>query len=392
MANGLSTVRLTGKNGIFNFRVRPELKELYAFSVIFSFAYALIVIFEPVFFYQQGFSLSFIALYYCLHYCIYALVLPLGGKVAARFGLEKSLVLSLPIMVVYFIVLAAIPQASWLVWAAIVLLTAHKIFYWPAYHALFAKFSNSHNRGTELSWMRLLREGVGILGPLTGGIIATVFSFSTLFIFTAALVLMSAIPLLKTKESYRASNFTYGDTWRLILSRRYRNMTLAMAGMGENLIDMVFWPVFLFIILGSTETLGIVSSVNIAIMTFIGFFIGEMSDHLPRKYVLRLHLPFLVISYLLRPLAGTRAQGFLTETLSRVAYGGVNLPMTYRLYSEAQTTSIIRYTVAFELVLAIAKALTALLLVVIFSSTLPYTGFVMTFTLAALASVLYLFL
>lgn len=392
MAGHFALMQLGGKNGFFHLHPHPELKELYIFSLLYSFAYALIVIFEPIFLYQQGFSLSFIALYYGLHYTLYTLLLPLGGKFAARFGLERSLSASLPIMVVYFLVLASIPSAPSLIWTAIVLLTVYKIFYWPSFNALFSKFGDSHNRGTELSWMRVLQQGVGVIGPLIGGIVATVYGFPTLFVLTALLVLLSALPLLRTKESYHAVTFLYRDPWRIIGSRQHRNVTMTMMGMGENLIDMVFWPIFLLIVLGSAEKVGVVSSVNLGIMTLFGFLIGEMSDRFPRRYVLRFSLPFLVLSYLFRPLSGTALRVFLTDGLARLAFAGVNIPMTHKLYTQAQTTSIIRFTTAYEMALAIAKAGTAFVLAVVFALALPYTGFAITFVLAAFLVLMYLFL
>lgn len=385
--------RVAALLSLFKVNLRPELRELYYFSLLFSFAYALILIFEPVFFYKEGFSLSFISLYYAIHYTLYILLLPLGGKFASRFGLERSLSFSLPFFVAYFLVLASIPSNHNLVWLAIPLLTLHKIFYWPAFHANFAKFGDSKNRGTELSWMRGLRFGIGILGPLIGGFVAAAYGFPALFILTSILVLISSFPLLRTKERYRVSTFRYSDAWKIVISRRYRNMTKSMVGMGENYIDMVFWPIFLFIILGSTDRLGILSSVTIAVMTIMSFFIGELSDRMPRSSVIKMHVPFMMLGHLFRPIAFTVPAVFLTDTLSKMAFAGVNLPLTYKLYTQSNTTSILRYMVAFEMALSVVKALAALLIaIVFFYVALPYIGFVITFSLAAFFALFYLYL
>ena len=114
---------------MFGLNLRDELKELYLFSLLFSFAYSLVIIFEPVFFYQTGFSLSFIALYYAMHYILYIFLLPLGGMFAARFGFERSISLSLPLFVLYFLSLTIVPDHNWMVFVAVVLLTLHKTFY-----------------------------------------------------------------------------------------------------------------------------------------------------------------------------------------------------------------------------------------------------------------------
>jgi MFS family permease len=379
-------------SSFFVARPRPELKELFFFSIIFAFANSIVTIFEPVFFYTNGFSLSFIALYYFLHYTLYVLLMPFGGKFAARFGLERSLAVSLPFFVMYFLALASIPSWPSFVWLAIILLTLHKVFYWPAYHADFAKFGDVNNRGTELSWMGLLKTGVGILGPLIGGFVALYLGFPVLFVLAAVLILLSVYPLLRTKEHYHMRAFDYFMPWRIVFDRRFRNMTLAMMGMGENLIDLVFWPLFMFIILGTTGKLGIVSSITVGAMTLVGFFIGELSDRYPRRKILRQWLPVMIAGILLRPLAGTSLQVLVTDAVNRIAYAGVSLPMLYRLYVQSRRTSILGYTVAFELVLAVTKAVVALALVIVFATALPYTAFTITFIAAAVFAVMYAFL
>lgn len=360
------------------------------FSLLFSFSFALVTIFEPVFFYKEGFSLSFIATYYAIHYTLYVFALPLGGMFASRFGVERSISLSLPIFVLYFLTLAAIPSNHNLVYMAAFLLTAHKIFYWPAFHADLAQFGNKRNRGTELSWMALVRYGVGILGPLIGGYVATLFGFSTLFTVAAVLVLISAIPMLRTADKARNGKSYYSSPWKIVKSIRYRNMVVSMLGWGENLIDLVFWPIFLFIVVGNAESLGILASLTAAVMTVFGFFIGELSDRFPRRVIIRLHLPFMVIGYFLRPLAASPLAALFTDMETRLAYAGVNLPTIYRLYELAgKSKRPLDYMVALELVLAITKAIVAIALALIFAFMLPYHAFWVTFVLAGILALFY---
>lgn len=371
---------------------KAQMKELYYFSLLFSFASAMVTIFEPIFFYRQAFSLSAIALYYAVHYVSYALLLPLGGRFATRFGLEKSLMLCLPVYVFYLALLATLPTHRELFWIAPFFLSAHKIFYWPALHAALARAGNKQNRGTELSWFSLLRYGFGILGPLVGGFIATYADFPTLFIVAAAAILGSAWPLLRTKETIRFNPFPYSAPWRIILAHRHRGMVLAMMGMGENLIDLVYWPIFMFIVLGSVDKVGIVSAITVSVMVLISFAIGELTDRYSRRTVLRMSIPFMMLSYALRPFAFTPLRLLGSDLFNKMAYIGVNLPMVYRLYEAATKAGSVRYATAFELSLAITKAITAFGLAILFAHVLPYTGFTVAFLWAAAVSAMYLFL
>lgn len=374
----------------FSVHPRPELRELYLFSIFFSFANSLILIFEPVFFYAQGFPLAFIALYYALHYTLYTLVLPLGGAFASRFGVERSLALSMPLFVVYFITLAAMPDNPELFWVAWVLLTLHKMFYWPSYHADVCRYGHTRGRGTELSWLFALAHGAGVLGPLAGGLVATYLGFPILFVVAAALALTASMPLLRTPERVRWSRFTYAAPWRLIVSPTFRRARLTMIGWGENFVDLVFWPIFMFIVVGSPAALGYIAAFTVLLMTLYGFLVGDMSRGALRRWVLRLHVPAMIAGYLLRPLAAGRVLVLLTEALARTSFLGVQIPHWQLLYAEGRRAGPVRYVVALETTLAISKAALAFALAGVFAVLNPYAGFTVAFLLAGAYALLYL--
>lgn len=378
-------------SSLFIFRPRKELKELYGFSLLYSFASSLILIFEPIFFYSEGFSLAQIALYYAAHYAIYFLLLPLGTKFAGKFGMERSLSVSMPIFVVYFLLLASMSNAPWIFYLSWIILAVFKTFFWPAYNAEISKFGDKNNRGTEISWFYAVKMGVGVLGPVIGGFVVSVFGFPTLFIITAAMALFAAVPLLKTKENYRPRKIKYGEPWKIVTKSKDKTLRWGMIGWGSHLVNSVYWPIFMFILLsGATDLIGILVSVNVLVMTMLGFFIGEMSDRYSRKKIIKLNIPFFVISSLIRPLSNTTGNIWLADMLGKAAYIGVDIPMWHRLYSKAQSNSHIKYATAIEMVICVYKGITALALAAIFSLTLPYTGFLLAFALAGLLTIFYI--
>ncbi len=374
---------------LFRLHSSRQLKELYAFNILFAFAAALIIIFEPVFFYRQGIALPLIALYYAVHYFLYVLLMPLGAAFAARFGLEKSLTASVPLFVVYFLFLSLMPLAPWLFYLAWIILTLFKIFYWPAYHAKISQFVDQTNRGTEISWFYAIERGVGVSGPILGGLIILFFGFPTLFVIAAGVSLLSVIPLLKTKEKFTPITLSYSAPWRIIASRRYRTTMIGKLGWGEDLIELVFWPIFILMIVGSESLLGIIGTVSSLAMTVFGFFVGEMSDRYARRRVLRLHIPFMIIGYLLRPLSLGLTRVMLTDILAKTAFIGIRVPQWSKEYQNGKEFGGLKYVTAGEMVLAISKSVTAFILAAVFYIFPGQVAFDLTFILAALLSLFY---
>jgi MFS family permease len=374
---------------MFTMHVRPQLKELYTSIGIFAFAFSLIVIFEPIFLYKQQFPIWAIALYYAIHYALYFILLPFGGKFASRFGLERSIVASLPFFVLYFISLSAIPQAPLAILVSLVSLTLHKTLYWPAYYTIFARFSDGNNRGTELSWLGAFQYGAGIGGPAIGALIASTWGFPTLFLFAGVLILFSGIPLMRIRHTYHITDFSYSSPWEMLRRVEYRKTFIATIGWGENLVDVVFWPLFLFVMWGNLGSLGLYLSISLLIMTIISFAIGDKAEKVPKERLLRTYLPFMIVGYFFRMFAFTPLRIVFTDSWARVSLASVMIPFMYKVYSQAKGTRSLEFVIAFEIVLALAKMTTALIIAFFFMVFPVYTAFVATFCLAALLSLFY---
>ncbi len=375
--------------GMFAMHAKPQLKELYMSIGIFSFASSLVAIFEPIFLYNQGFPIWAIAIYYAIHYSLYAVLLPFGGKVVSRFGLERSLICSLPFYVLYFISLASMPEFPLTVLFALVFLSLFKILYWPAYYGIFARFSDADNRGTELSWLGAFQYGGGILGPVIGGAIATVWGFPALFLSAGALVLLSGLPLMRMKHTYRVVDFPYTAPWNMLRRLEYRNTFIATIGWGENLIDVLFWPLFLFLTLGSLGGVGVYLSLSLVVMAIVSFFIGDRAEKYNKGKLVRMYLPFMVIGYLLRIFAVSPLRILFIDSLGRISLAGVVIPFMYKVYSQAKGTRSLEFVVAFEIVLAISKTVAAILIACFFILLPVHFAFTATFSLAIILSLFY---
>ena len=374
---------------LFAVKPSPQMREMYAFLSIFNFAASLVGIFVPVFLWQQGFSLSVIALLYALHYVSYAIAMPLGGRFAARFGLERSLALSTPIFVAVFLTIAAVPSVPNLVWVSFLLLTAHKIFYWPAHHAIFASNMAKNNRGTELSWVRFVSYSTGIIGPLIGGAVALALGFPALFIIAAVILSLSSIPILRTREHFQVAELDYSHFWREIRAPGNERMITGMIGWGEDLVFLVFWPIFMFMILGNPQTLGIVIAISSLAMSVWAFVIGEMTDrHTPRT-VLRLAAPVFALSYVVRFWVTTGGGVLMADIFNRLASASTSIPFLSRLYTLGVRRNPLVYVLAAEIVLAITKAVFALLLAYVFWQFPLAVAFKLTFAIAAVLALLY---
>lgn len=368
---------------------KRQLREMYWFLAFFSFAAALVTVFEPIFFYQLGIPIWLISIYYLVHYVMYVLLMPIGGMFAARFGYERSLAFAAPVFVGYFLLLAVLPSRPELFWVAAFVLTCFKIFYWPAYHANFASYTDGYNRGTEQSWAWFVQYGAGILGPLIGGFVAQWYGFSVLFLTTAGLVLLAGMSLLRTREVSAGLSLAYMDSWRVIVSKRNRRMVWAMIGWGENYIYLAVWPLFLFFMLKTVGVVGTVASFSAAVATVGGFLVGEISDRITPRRLLKFVVPYMSLGYVWRALVLWPWGIVVGDVMMRTSVIGVEIPFLAQLYKNTKRGKELEHVIAFETVLSLTKIVVAAIVAALFFYLPASTAFILSFVLAGFLALFY---
>jgi MFS family permease len=205
-------------------------------------------------------------------------------------------------------------------------------------------------------------------------------------------VAVAGVPLLRTTEQASVKDFSYDSAWRIIFAKRHRRMVLAMIGWGENLVHLVFWPIFIFLIVESDLALGLIASLSMLGTSIWGFVIGELTDRWSPRRVLRLFVPLTAVSYIFRAISGAPLAIAGADAYARVTQTSVSIPFVAKLYRAGRGAGALQYAVAFEIVLAITKALVAWGLAFLFLYVAAPLGFMIMFAVAGALAFFYLFL
>lgn len=380
----------------FAHRLTQQVKELYSSTLIFNFAIAAVTIFEPVFLYtilikkyNLTYTLQLILFFYLAVYVIYFLVLPLGAKFARRYGYERSIAFGTIFTALFYISFFGITRSGWFSLVAIVMYVLWKMFYWPAYHGNFAKFSVDGEQGRQISNLMALQSAVYILGPLVGGFILKIFGFGVLFALASVLIILSNIPMLITKEKVEPTGFSYFNAYRRLFSRQRRRKFLAFLGFGEELIFLVIWPIFIFIVVRDFLGLGTLTAASTLIMTVVFLYIGRATDSADPRILLRRGVIFYFFSWMFRLFSRSVFGVFLIDSYSRIARQSIAIPLTAVTYEDAQDTSVMNTVLFFEMSLVVGKIIAMVLSLILLQFFAP--GWNVMFAVAGLMTLLYLF-
>lgn len=383
----------------FPSKVRQQMRELYASTIIVNFALAMVMFWEPVYLYDIGYSLQKIVLFYLITYVAYLVFMPYGAKFAKKYGYEASLAIGTCLYALFYISLYFVQFKPDLFYVAALVLTLQKLFYWPAYHANFAKYIAEKEEGKEVSFMTVATSLMYIIGPALAGFIISQFGFGVLFIVVSIIFCASNIPTLITKEVFVPEKFSYSHSFKLLFQKEHRQELLAYLGFGEEFVVLVIWPVFISTIIVDAFDMGALIALATLVTALITMYVGQLSDKHNKKNILSLSSAFYSLSWFIRIFVVNATGVFFLDTFSRLGKNTLSVPMTAITYDRAKIVHhdsqqhIMTKVVFFEMSLVLGKLLAILLIYfALFFIPSEIIAFKLIFILAGGMTLLYMLL
>ena len=116
--------------------------------------------------------------------------------IVTRFGLRNGLILGSAIEASGFLFLANVNSVGpWLI-AYVAITACGTAFYWTCYHACMARLGDKEHRGAQVSAREAIFALTGVVGPVFGGFILTIFGPFYAFAAAAIFNALAIIPLI----------------------------------------------------------------------------------------------------------------------------------------------------------------------------------------------------
>lgn len=259
---------------LFNDKLET-IEELYLSVSLRTLAVSMVSIFFPLYLMEAGYSFFFVIIFYIVLKTTHFLFVTPAVHIASKFGFKHASAISLPVLVAFYLMSLFVEGNIVVFFVTAVAGGIMGSLYWTGYHTEFSKFSNKKHRGEELGISYLFRAAASFLGPIIGGLIILFAGFPILFVVVSLLALAAAIPLLATSDSFAPTNVSFVDIFK---GRSVKDI-LPFLGFGlETTVSLVFWPVFVFSILGNFASLGGIASFALFFAFIVTFVVGKYTD------------------------------------------------------------------------------------------------------------------
>lgn len=343
---------------------------------LLAFAASSIVgVFLPIFLYEFfDLSIAFVLLWYSI---AIAFKLPFAvpaAQIFSRIGLVPSMIVgTLGIMVFYWVFYlldaGSLLHPYLLMGIGIFGLMIVSSFYWSPFHIDFAQLSSKQKRGRSVAKLYALQQVVEVLAPILAGWVIVQYGFKLNFFLGLLLAATSLVPLIFLPPFRVKYEFSFLESFRQLFSKRFGFMTLSMMAYGaENIVGVVVWPIFLFIVFeGRYLEIGAFAAILVIIGCILELVVGKQTDRFSAARLLKFGSGMYALGWVWKGLVESVTGVLAASTFHN--FGSIlrRTPMDTLMYEQAADSGhyIDEYTVLRELALDIGRVLMLLFLIVV---------------------------
>lgn len=370
-----------------------ELSEIYMSMIIRSLAISLTGLFIPVYMLRLGYDVTAVSWLAAWYFLIRAF----GGDVAAaymtaRVGPKHTIVAGNVLLITSTALFLTQPHMHWSVPLLGAVWGASASFFFIPFHVDFSKVKHKKHGGKELGYLNIMEKLGFALGPIAGGVIATIFGAQYIFLLASILLILGLVPLFRSGEPVRARQHL---DWHGIDVAKLRRDFISYGALGiENTFSVFLWPMYLglFVLVSSTAylKLGAISTLSVSASILTAFTIGKLIDRHKGRDLLRVATVANAGVHLIRPFV----RSYPVATATTLANDGVTIayrmPYLKGMYDAADDLPGYRivYITSMEWFGSALKALAWLTLVMLSSVMTDRHVVTVGFVIAAVSSLI----
>lgn len=261
-------------------------RALYLNNLLRGMAGSMVGIFFPAYVFLWGFETGGLILGFRV--LILSLVVERGlifflagplGRLVNRIGFKMSILLSCFLLSIWFILPAIFERSLPLIIVLSVVAGILIPIYWLARLSILSLDGDKNDYGGEVSFLSLLDHVSSILGPFVGGVLVATSGFGLLFAAATFISLLAAVPILFVGDYKIEDGISVQGFKKWLGNRKERHLHWSFIGQGlANTVDTNFWPLYVYLLVGSFTILGTLTSITFALSAVTIYLAGRVFD------------------------------------------------------------------------------------------------------------------
>lgn len=315
-----------------------ELSEIYVSMMFRGLAISLTGLFVPLYMLRLGYGMTEVSLVAMWYFVARAVVCDVAAAyMVARVGPKHTILLGNVLLITSTSLFLTLGHMHWPLLMLGAVWGSSASFFFIPFHVDFSKIKHKTHGGKELGYVNIMEKLGFAIGPIAGGIVATVFGAQYIFLLATVLLIVGLIPLFKTGEPVKRNQRL---DWKGIDIRKLKYDFLSYGALGiENTLCIFLWPLYLgmFVLVGSAAyaKLGALSSLSVVGSITTAFIIGKIIDNKKGRQLLRISAVFNALVHVGRPFIRSYGVSVGANIANESITTGYRMPYLKGMYDAA---------------------------------------------------------
>lgn len=317
-----------------------------------SFAFGLMAVFTPIYFYANGYGLNFIFIVLAISALFNGLMrLPYAYLLSKRKNIKPPFAISIVLQAMVYVAYALLIDSKTALYFIAALDGILQCTLWSSYHYIFSASQHHKNVGSQIGLMYNGGFLTAIIAIVVGGIVGQKFGLVYNFFIASAVLLIAVIQVLKTKISWPHNNHNF-KKHKINYKYVFKDAVAGTANIVDANVVAIIWPL-LFIVFGllNYAQVGLVIATGMALTIIANIFYGKYANDIDyAKKQLDIGIMSTMFIYFIRITAIASAVGAVfINILGQVIRGSVDVSFSVLFYRRLKhANSKIRYIAEYE--------------------------------------------
>jgi MFS-type transporter involved in bile tolerance (Atg22 family) len=191
--------------------------------------------------------------------------------------------------------------------------------FWNSYHYSLSRNSNHHKMGSNLGIINFLLNLVTMISPALGGLVIAVLGYGNLFLMGLLLIGVGLIFTILLDNVKVRDKISWEEFASWMSEPGFRRLGLTFAGRYFNDGMLNLWPLYIFILLGTSAKVGLLYSFSLLMAMGISYFVGAIIDKRQSRKPFMMSASILSFFWIIRSFVVGFWSIVVVNTLDRVA-------------------------------------------------------------------------
>lgn len=360
-----------------------EINQIFIYELLKNFALSLIGVFIPIYILSEGLTVYHAGLFIVLSGITGILLSYPVSRIVSRVGFKHGLVASYFFIIPGLIMIRSFELDILVITVSSIAYNIGRVIHNICLNSEFAVDSDKDTRGSDSGKMLSLPSISRVIAPFLGGVVFASLGFDSLLLIALGFLLASVIPLVFSRDHRDPMEYSFID---IVRKEHLRTIPLFVIRGIQAVTAVSVFGLFIYTQVGGALEVGWARALDSLGFVVTGLFTGKVIEKYGDRVAVLTGTAGAGLIHLARSLVALPAEAFTISFLGGIFFQIYHVPVYRKFADTAEDEDVLEFYTLRKMFVSVGNILTVFTLVTGYLLFDLWTGFTMTFVLAAVST------